>query len=107
MEQSINKLLGHRAVQRNFSRTKEVEGGGAYMPSTIIQKSRYDPEARVLSVWLLTNGKRYEYRDVPPETYGAFRAAFSKGRFFNRHIRTNFVFDQIDEDCPTGILPPA
>lgn len=49
------------------------------MPSTIIEKSSYDPEVRVLSIWLRTNGKRYDYRDVSPETYGAFRAAFSKG----------------------------
>ena len=77
------------------------------MPSTIIQKSSYNPETRVLSVWLVTNGKRYDYRDVPPETYGAFRAAFSKGRFFNRHIRTSFVFDQIKDDRPPGISPPA
>ena len=77
------------------------------MPSTIIQKSSYNPETRVLSVWLVTNGKRYDYRDVPPETYDAFRAAFSKGRFFNRHIRTRFAFDQIHEDSPAGASPAA
>lgn len=77
------------------------------MPSTIIQKSCYDAETRVLSVWLLTNGKRYDYRDVPPETYGAFRAAFSKGRFFNRHIRTRFAFRQVDTDGSSTTLPTA
>ena len=61
------------------------------MPSTLIDKIDYDPEARVLSVWLRTNARRYDYLDVPPETYGAFRAAFSKGRFFNRHIRPCFA----------------
>lgn len=73
------------------------------MPSTIIAKSNYDPETRVLSVWLVTNGKRYDYRDVPPETFGAFRAAFSKGRFFNRHIRSSFAFRQVDDDEPPDI----
>lgn len=68
------------------------------MPSTIIQKSSYNPETRVLSVWLLTNGKRYDYRDVPLETYAAFRAAFAKGRFFNRHIRASFHFDEVKGD---------
>jgi len=77
------------------------------MPFTIIQKSSYDPQTRVLSVWLLTNGKRYDYRDVPPETYGAFRAALSKGRFYNRYIRTRFAFDQIDEDSPSVAWPAA
>jgi hypothetical protein len=66
------------------------------MPSTIIARSSYDAETRVLSVWLLTNGKRYDYLEVPPQTYGAFRAAFSKGRFFNRHIRTRFAFREVD-----------
>ncbi|MGB3338461.1 MAG: KTSC domain-containing protein [Devosia sp.] len=60
------------------------------MPSALIEKSSYDPETRVLSVWLRTNGRRYDYQDVPPETYGAFRMAFSKGRFFNLHIRPRF-----------------
>lgn len=61
------------------------------MPSTIIGNSSYDPKTQVLSIWLVTNGKRYDYLDVPPETYDAFRAAFSKGRFFNRHIRPQFA----------------
>ena len=61
------------------------------MPSAIIEKFSYDPETRVLSIWLLTNGKRYDYQEVPLETYGAFRAAFSKGRFFNRYIRPCFA----------------
>jgi hypothetical protein len=73
------------------------------MPSTLIRDSRYDPRSRTLSVWFVTNGKRYDYRDVPPETYGAFRKAFSKGRFFNREIRGNYEYRQVDdqnEDTP-------
>jgi KTSC domain len=58
----------------------------------LISRSRYDAETRILSVWLVTNGKRYDYQEVPPETYDAFRHAFSKGRFFNRHIRGYFTF---------------
>lgn len=61
------------------------------MPSTLIEKFDYDPGSRVLSVWLHTNARCYEYLEVPPEVYGAFRAAFSKGRFFNRHIRPCFA----------------
>lgn len=60
------------------------------MPSTSISKSNYDPETRVLSVWFVTSGKRYDYECVPPEVYAAFRNAFAKGRFFNEHIRDRF-----------------
>lgn len=66
------------------------------MPSAIIEKFSYDPETRVLSIWLVTNGKRYDYQEVPLETYGAFRAAFSKGRFFNRYIRPRFAVTRSD-----------
>lgn len=62
------------------------------MPSTSIRKTEYDPKARVLSVWFVSSGKRYDYEAVPPEVYDAFRRAFSKGRFFNDHIRNSFRY---------------
>ncbi|WP_082496438.1 KTSC domain-containing protein [Aminobacter sp. DSM 101952] len=62
------------------------------MPSTSIRETAYDPETRVLSVWFVASGKRYNYEAVPPETYAAFRRAFSKGRFFNAHIRDRFRY---------------
>ena len=62
------------------------------MPSTSIRKAEYDPESRVLSVWFVTSGKRYDYEAVPPETYAALRNAFAKGRFFNDHIRDRFQY---------------
>jgi KTSC domain-containing protein len=67
------------------------------MPSTLIRHSCYDAVTRTLLVWLATNGKRYDYQNVPPETYDAFRHAFSKGYFFNRHIRGRFAF-HLNED---------
>ncbi|WP_184773636.1 KTSC domain-containing protein [Aminobacter carboxidus] len=60
------------------------------MPSSSIREAAYDPQTRVLSVWFVVSGKRYDYEDVPPETYAAFRRALSKGRFFNAHIRDRF-----------------
>ena len=60
------------------------------MPSTSIRRSHYDPESRILSVWFVTTGRRYDYENVPPETYAAFQNAFAKGRFFNDHIRNRF-----------------
>ncbi|WP_246671387.1 KTSC domain-containing protein [Mesorhizobium sp. 8] len=43
-----------------------------------------------MSIWFRISGRRYDYEDVPPETYAAYRAAFSKGRYFNRFIRDRF-----------------
>ncbi|PAQ08457.1 KTSC domain-containing protein [Mesorhizobium temperatum] len=60
------------------------------MPSTSIRKTEYDPERKVLSVWFVASGKRYEFEDVPPGTFAAFKAAFAKGRYFNDHIRNRF-----------------
>ncbi|TIT17540.1 MAG: KTSC domain-containing protein [Mesorhizobium sp.] len=68
------------------------------MPSTAIRKTEYDPVRRVLSVWFVASGKRYEFEDVPPETFAAFRAAFAKGRYFNDHIRNQFRHRLVAED---------
>ncbi|ESY74900.1 KTSC domain-containing protein [Mesorhizobium sp. M0051] len=57
------------------------------MPSTVIRDTNYDPATRILSVWFVPSGIRYDYEDVPPATYAAFRKASSKGRFFNEFIR--------------------
>ena len=39
---------------------------------------------------MFTTGRGYVYRDVPPEAAEALRAAFSKGRHFNRRIRGRY-----------------
>ncbi|MDQ0995434.1 hypothetical protein QFZ34_000611 [Phyllobacterium ifriqiyense] len=57
------------------------------MPSTLIRNTSYDEAARILSIWFVTSRNRYDYMDVPPGIYDDFRHAFSKGRFFNQHIR--------------------
>ncbi|WP_077381734.1 KTSC domain-containing protein [Mesorhizobium prunaredense] len=62
------------------------------MPSTSIRKTEYDPERRTLSVWFVASGKCYQFEDVPPETFAAFKAAFAKGRYFNEHIRNHFRY---------------
>ena len=64
------------------------------MPSTVISRFSYDPDKRELSV-LFTTGRCYLYRDVPPEAVERFRAAFSKGRHFNRHIRDVYCFEEL------------
>ena len=67
------------------------------MPSTLIRNTNYDPATRILSVWFMKSGRRYDYQDVKPETYAAFRQAFSKGRFFNAFIRDRHRFRLVED----------
>ncbi|HEX8300177.1 KTSC domain-containing protein [Sphingomonas sp.] len=61
------------------------------MPSTVIRKWSYDAEDQRLDV-LFVSGKRYSYHEVPREIAEAMREAFSKGSYYNRHIRDHFRF---------------
>ncbi|WP_348629867.1 KTSC domain-containing protein [Mesorhizobium sp. M7D.F.Ca.US.004.03.1.1] len=85
------------------SSTLEVAGEGyvkrcSPMPSTSIRKTEYDPDKRVLSVWFVASGKRYEFEGVPPEIFAEFRSAFAKGRYFNEHIRNRFRYRLADNN---------
>jgi len=66
----------------------------AAMPSTVIRSIAYHPEDRELDV-VFTTGRRYLYHGVPPEAADAFRAAFSKGRHFNAHIRDRYECTEV------------
>ena len=61
------------------------------MPSTVIRSFRYDADSRKLFI-IFQTGRRYTYEDVPEEIYEAMKGSFSKGEFFNAHIRDNFSF---------------
>ena len=63
------------------------------MPSTIIRAFDYHAPTRELDV-LFTTGRRYVYRDVPPEAADAFRRAFAKGRYFNARIRGRYPYEE-------------
>ena len=65
------------------------------MPSTSIRRTEYDPATGTLSVWFVASGRRYDYYGVPDEIFAAFRRAFSRGRFFNDHIRDNFPYRHV------------
>ena len=41
------------------------------------------------------DGDIYRYFDVPAQSYEAFLAAESKGRYFSRHIRHGFRYEQV------------
>ena len=72
------------------------------MPSTLIQNTEYDAATKTLSVWFVTSGNRYDYQNVAPETYDAFRRAFSKGRFFNQFIRNRYRYKLVEESRRAG-----
>ena len=61
----------------------------AGMPSSVIRRFDYLPARKALNVEFVS-GRRYRYADVPSEVAEAFRAAFSKGRFFNARIRDHY-----------------
>lgn len=61
------------------------------MPSSVIRRFDYDDADRRLDIMFVT-GRRYAYHDVPPEEAAVFRAAFSRGEYFNAHIRDRYRF---------------
>ena len=77
-----SRIAGPRPAAERFS---------AVMPSTVIRKYDYDPAERELAV-LFTTGRRYVYRDVPQWVFDEFASAFSKGRYFNAHIRDAYDY---------------
>lgn len=67
------------------------------MPSTTIRNMHYNPSTRILSVWFVPTGDRCDNEEVEPETYAAFKAAFSKGRFFNEFVRDRYRYRLIGQ----------
>jgi hypothetical protein len=74
------------------------------MPSSVISSFTYEPERQRLVVTFVT-GRVYEYADVPPEVARNFRASFSKGVFFNEHIRDGFRYREITASKQRGRIP--
>lgn len=54
--------------------------------SSLLTSVGYDSDEQLLEV-ALQDGKIYQYRDVPGETYHGLMTADSLGRYFNHHIR--------------------
>jgi lysyl-tRNA synthetase class 2 len=73
------------------------------MPSRVISSFTYDPGARRLVVTFVT-GRVYEYADVPADVAANLRASFSKGVFFNAHIRDRYEAREI---VPSGRQQPS
>jgi hypothetical protein len=67
------------------------------VPSNVIHSFQYDASRQELLV-VFRSGRRYVYEQVPEETYTAMRRSFSKGEFFNEHIRERYNFRRIDAE---------
>ena len=65
------------------------------MPSTVIRSFEYDASTQQLLV-VFRSGRRYLYEQVAEDTYNRLRGAFSKGEFFNKHIRDRYPFQALD-----------
>ena len=61
------------------------------MPSSVIREFHYRPRSLELAITFV-GGRRYSYLDVPEATYRAMCESFSKGEYFNTHIRDHFAF---------------
>ena len=68
------------------------------MPSSAVRDIDYDPGSETLWVTFVPTGKRYAYRDVPLSVHDAFVHAFSKGTFFNRFIRDQYDYAEVEDD---------
>jgi hypothetical protein len=68
------------------------------MPSTVIRSFDYHPATGALDVTFVS-GRRYRYAGVPEAVARAFREAFSKGRFFNAHIRDAYRYVELGADA--------
>lgn len=72
------------------------------IPTTPVESSNiaaigYDADSRTLQVDF-TTGKRYQYQNVPPETFAEFKAADSVGKYFAASIRKEFLSVPLTED---------
>jgi len=65
------------------------------MPSAVIHSFEYDADKRELLV-VFRSGRRYVYEEVPDNTFVAMRRSFSKGEYFNEHIRDRYAFRRED-----------
>ena len=64
------------------------------MPSEVIRDFHYDDDSGELTIWF-TTGRTYVYESVPADVSAGLDDAFSRGRYFNKHIRNNYRFREL------------
>ena len=62
--------------------------------SSNIKKSEYDTETKKLVVEF-NNGFKYEYDDIPHQTYTKFRMSESQGKFFTTEISKAYKYKKL------------
>jgi hypothetical protein len=62
--------------------------------SSNIVRTEYDVETKKM-IAEFKNGIKYEYEDVPHQTYTQFRSAKSQGSFFNTSISKTFKYRKL------------
>jgi hypothetical protein len=62
------------------------------MPSSVIASFNYNAENEILQI-IFVSGKIYNYKKVPEGIYHAMKASFSKGIYFNHHVKNNYSFE--------------
>ena len=62
--------------------------------SSNLVKTEYDTETKKM-IAEFKNGMKYEYEDVPHQTYTSFRSAKSQGNFFNTSISKAFKYRKL------------
>lgn len=62
--------------------------------SSNIKKTEYDTETKKLVVEF-NNGFKYEYEDVPHQSYTKFRMAESQGKFFTTDISKAYKYKKL------------
>jgi len=66
------------------------------MPSSVIRHFHYRSDREALEVTFV-NGRRYRYLNVPRQVYEDMQSSFSKGEYFNRHVRNRYGFERVIE----------
>lgn len=66
------------------------------MPSSVISHFSYDVKSHQLVITFRT-GMVYAYQKVPLAVFKMLKAAGSKGRYFNHHIKDKFAFSKLDD----------
>lgn len=77
-------------------KSKEQKLQNCRMPSSVIRKYFYKPELQILTI-VYISGAVYDYLDVPQEVFDDFRAAFSKGTYLNKNIKSYFKYEKKED----------
>lgn len=58
--------------------------------SSAIHRAEYDFNTGTLRLWFVQTGGPYDYYRVPPHIYEGLCRAYSKGTYYNNHIRDQY-----------------